>query len=67
MCPTRFDIYGWGGNQFGQIGNGIYNECKSKPFKINESISENFKAISCETLHSLALTEDGRVFWLWVQ
>jgi alpha-tubulin suppressor-like RCC1 family protein len=62
VLTSSGDIYGWGDNECGQIGNGTDSECQLIPFKINCLLSEKFKAISCGNSHSMALTEDGRVF-----
>jgi alpha-tubulin suppressor-like RCC1 family protein len=55
-------IYGWGRNQFGQIGCGSDCEYQLIPFKMNYLLSEKLKAVSCGAYHSMALTKDGRVF-----
>jgi alpha-tubulin suppressor-like RCC1 family protein len=61
LLTSSGDIYGWGENKFGQIENGSDSEYQLIPFKMNCSITEKFKAISCGFFHSLALTEGGRV------
>jgi alpha-tubulin suppressor-like RCC1 family protein len=62
VLASTGDIYGWGFNDYGQTGNGSVGKCQSIPFKINYNLPEKFKAISCGSQHSMALTEDGRVF-----
>lgn len=63
VLTSEGDIYGWGEeNSRGQIGTGIFSESQLEPIKINILLNEKFKAISCGACHSLALTEDGRVF-----
>jgi alpha-tubulin suppressor-like RCC1 family protein len=54
------DVFAWGKNRFGQIGNG---DCKVVliPYHVND-FNERVKAISCGEWHSMALTESGRVF-----
>ncbi len=56
------DIYSWGANKYGQIGIGSDRDCQPKPKKMKYSTNEKFKAISYGCYHSMALTEDGRVF-----
>jgi alpha-tubulin suppressor-like RCC1 family protein len=60
VLTSRGDIYGWGLRRVAEKGE--ENEWQSIPIKMNELIDEKFKAISCGALHSLALTESGRVF-----
>jgi hypothetical protein len=62
VLTSSGDIYGWGWNRYGQCGNG--SDCKYQliPFKMNDLIDVKFKAISCGTYHSMAVTTDGRVF-----
>jgi alpha-tubulin suppressor-like RCC1 family protein len=55
-------VYAWGSNQFGQIGNECDNECQLTPIKIEELDEEFIVGISCGLYHSLALTENGRVY-----
>jgi hypothetical protein len=56
------DIYAWGSNKYGQIGDGSDINCQPIPKKMKYSENEKFKAITCGCFHSMALTEDGRVF-----
>ncbi len=62
VLTSNGDIYAWGDNKSGQIGNRSDSQSQLIPFKINYSMNEKFKAISCGAYHSLALTERGRVF-----
>jgi RCC1 and BTB domain-containing protein len=62
VLTSNGDIYAWGDNESGQIGNGNDSQSQLIPFKINYSMNEKFKAISCGAFHSMALTESGRVF-----
>jgi hypothetical protein len=55
------ELYGWGHNDCGQVGNGtIYNQLIPK--KVNGFNNEKVVMISCGWRHSMALTESGRVF-----
>jgi alpha-tubulin suppressor-like RCC1 family protein len=58
------EVYAWGRNEFGQIGNEKSggNECQLIPIKVNGFNDEKVKQISCGFEHSMALTESGRVF-----
>ena len=58
------EVYAWGGNYLGQIGNGLQdlNGRALKPFKVDAFHGEKIKSISCGSSHSMALTENGRVF-----
>jgi alpha-tubulin suppressor-like RCC1 family protein len=62
VLTSSGDVYAWGHNQFGQIGNGSNDECHSIPHKMNDSMSEKFKSVSCGEYYSIALSIDGRVF-----
>jgi alpha-tubulin suppressor-like RCC1 family protein len=57
-------VYAWGSNEFGQIGNerSDKNECQLIPIKVNGFNEEKVIQISCGGYHSMALTESGRVF-----
>jgi alpha-tubulin suppressor-like RCC1 family protein len=54
------EVYAWGDNELGQIGNGKCSGCQFKPIKVN-GIDEKVIMISCGYYHSMALTESGRV------
>jgi RCC1 and BTB domain-containing protein len=56
------EVYAWGQNRLGQIGNG--EECSSelKPIKINIYDEHRIIAISCGSFHSIALSENGGVY-----
>jgi alpha-tubulin suppressor-like RCC1 family protein len=54
------DVFAWGQNRFGQIGNGDYKVVLI-PYHIND-FNERVKAISCGQSHSMALMESGHVF-----
>jgi alpha-tubulin suppressor-like RCC1 family protein len=58
------EVYAWGDNEWGQIGNRKSGDgkCQSIPIKINDFNEEKVVMISCGSDHSMALTESGRVF-----
>jgi hypothetical protein len=58
------EVYAWGLNSSGQIGNerGGENECQLIPIKVNGFNEEKIFMISCGDWYSMALTESGRVF-----
>jgi hypothetical protein len=55
------EVYAWGWNQFGEVGDGS-NDIQLIPIKLNAFNDEKVIQISCGYLHSMALTESGRVF-----
>jgi alpha-tubulin suppressor-like RCC1 family protein len=55
------EVYAWGYNYWGQIGNGCNND-QSIPFKVNGFNDERVVMISCGWSHSMALTECGHVY-----
>jgi alpha-tubulin suppressor-like RCC1 family protein len=62
VLTSSGDIYGWGHNEFGQIGNGSDSDWQSFPIKINESTSEKFKAsITAEYLAVAQMNSDNQV------
>jgi alpha-tubulin suppressor-like RCC1 family protein len=60
VLTNNAEVYSWGGNEWGQIGNGTHKE-QSTPIKVN-GFNESVVQISCGGYHSMALTESGRVF-----
>jgi alpha-tubulin suppressor-like RCC1 family protein len=58
------EVYAWGCNDLGQIGNGSYgfDTFQLIPIKLNGFDEEKVVMISCGKKHSMALTESGRVF-----
>jgi alpha-tubulin suppressor-like RCC1 family protein len=55
------EVYAWGGNHRGQIGNGCnYNQLI--PIKVKGFNNERVVMISCGSEHSMALTEFGHVY-----
>jgi alpha-tubulin suppressor-like RCC1 family protein len=57
------EVYAWGDNKRGQIGNGRSgeNEFQLTPIKVNGFNEEKVVMISCGGWHSMALTERGQV------
>jgi hypothetical protein len=59
------EVYAWGSNYSGQIGNGN-NSDQLIPIKVNGFNNERVVMISCGWFHSMALTECGHVYsWGW--
>jgi hypothetical protein len=59
------EVYAWGSNEFGQIGNGC-NDNQLIPIKVKGFNNERVVMISCGVAHSMALTECGHVYsWGW--
>jgi RCC1 and BTB domain-containing protein len=54
-------VYAWGWNDWGQIGNGCNND-QSIPIKVKGFNNERVVMISCGYFHSMALTECGHVY-----
>jgi alpha-tubulin suppressor-like RCC1 family protein len=54
------DVYSWGLNSCGQVGNGTNSKYQLIPYKVNNNIK--FKTISCGGWHSMALSEKGLAF-----
>ena len=56
-------LYGWGSNEFGQLGLRIVNFNKVyKPVLIDDLKNINFKQITCGAAHTLLLSNDGIVY-----
>ncbi len=55
------EVYAWGSNRFGQIGNAC-NSDQLMPIKMKGFNNERVVMISCGLWHSMALTESGRVY-----
>jgi hypothetical protein len=65
LAITKFgDLYAWGWNRFGQVGNDRISECESLPIKLDAFNGEKIVSISCGSYHSMALTINGRAF-IW--
>jgi alpha-tubulin suppressor-like RCC1 family protein len=61
VLTTFGEVYSWGSNNFGQIGNEC-NDNQITPFKVNGFRGKKVSMISCGSHHSLALTECGQVY-----
>jgi hypothetical protein len=59
-------LWGWGWNQNGELGNGTKGITQPGPMKVDQSAlgDAKFVAISTRTHHSLALDDRGRL-WAW--
>jgi len=55
------DVYAWGFNSEGPIGNGKNNHVLV-PYHVEGFCDEKVKAIACGLCHSMALTEGGNVY-----
>jgi alpha-tubulin suppressor-like RCC1 family protein len=55
------EVYAWGSNYYGQIGNGCNNN-QVIPIKVKGFNNERVVMISCGWGHSMALTECGHVY-----
>jgi hypothetical protein len=55
------EVYAWGSNHCGQIGNGC-NDAQLIPIKVKGFNNEKVVMISCGYEHSMALTECGHVY-----
>jgi hypothetical protein len=55
------EVYAWGDNIWGQIGNGC-NSDQLKPIKVRGFNNKRVVMISCGRWHSMALTECGHVY-----
>ena len=69
-------LYGWGNNEFGQLGVKTVNHTKLyKPVLIEDLNDVIIKQISCGSEHTLVLTSDGVIYgwgsnmlwtdWMW--
>ncbi len=56
------ELYGWGYNRIGQVGNGQNRTNEWSPFKIEHPPATKFEMISCGYHHSLALSSDRKVY-----
>ncbi|GLV44383.1 claret [Carabus blaptoides fortunei] len=63
---TNFGVYSWGSNCYGQLGLGPVVYQASYPSLVPSLSSEIIIDVSAGQYHSLALTNDGRVYsWGW--
>ena len=58
-----YDVYCWGFNDQGQLGNGNTIPL-SRPVKVTNSENKNFTSVGVGTSHACALADDGSV-WCW--
>jgi len=56
------DIFAWGYNRIGQIGNSQNKNNEWLPIKVDHPFFKKFKMISCGYHHSMALSLDGIVY-----
>jgi alpha-tubulin suppressor-like RCC1 family protein len=62
VLTQNSDVYAWGHNHCGQIGNRSEELFQLIPIKLNDFNDEKVIAISCGFNHSLALTDCGHVY-----
>ncbi len=62
---TDGELYMWGNNDYGQLGNSVtFN--KKKPIKKKIKGNPKISQVSCGNNHTGAITEDGRLYmWGW--
>lgn len=56
------EVYAWGHNVYGQVGNEFSINYQLLPSNLNNFIGEKCKSISCGSYHSMVLTESGRAY-----
>ncbi|XP_054155256.1 RCC1 and BTB domain-containing protein 1-like [Oppia nitens] len=56
------DVYSWGDNSYGQLGNGNNFDIQSVPHKVKGFDSQEVIQISCGYYHSMAITKAGHVY-----
>jgi hypothetical protein len=61
LLTSSGEVYAWGENSKGQIGNGCNAE-QLTPIKVNGFNDKRIIMTSCGGSHSMALTESGRVY-----
>jgi alpha-tubulin suppressor-like RCC1 family protein len=62
VLTQNSEVYVWGYNNLGQIGNGSEELFQLIPIKLNEFNDEKVISISCGFYHSMALTYCGHVY-----
>jgi alpha-tubulin suppressor-like RCC1 family protein len=62
-ATTAGAVYGWGANQYGQVGNGATDDLIDSPAVIS-GVAGTVRDFAASVRHTLALTEDGAV-WGW--
>lgn len=66
LALTTNGVYAWGSAQFGQIGIGMSSGQSPYPSLVETLWHEQIVEVSAGQYHSMALTEDGRVYtWGW--
>ncbi|XP_004390203.2 probable E3 ubiquitin-protein ligase HERC6 isoform X1 [Trichechus manatus latirostris] len=55
-------VFAWGAGSEGQLGTGGFEELKFTPKKVNTLADIKIIQVSCGHYHSLALSQDGKVF-----
>eukprot|EP00106_Octopus_bimaculoides_P003264 XP_014770706.1 PREDICTED: uncharacterized protein LOC106869467 [Octopus bimaculoides] len=59
-------VYSWGSSKYGQVGVGAYHHYYTRPMLVESLSSECCVSLVCGQYHSVALTNDGKVFtWGW--
>jgi alpha-tubulin suppressor-like RCC1 family protein len=61
LALTQKEVYAWGYNKQGQIGNGSFDE-QDESIKLDCFEEEIVIGISCGAYHSMALTNKGHIF-----
>lgn len=62
IWPETFTtLTAWGGNSFGQLGDGTSGDRRTTPVEVSNLEGAELKAIAGGQLHSLALKDDGTV------
>ncbi|XP_055373246.1 probable E3 ubiquitin-protein ligase HERC4 isoform X2 [Condylostylus longicornis] len=56
------DLYAWGGNSYGQIGNGVTSEKVTKPTLVSSLSGLPISFIGCGGFHSFILSKSGAVY-----
>jgi hypothetical protein len=56
------DIYTWGSNRFGQLGNGFFDLHNHEPEMVESLKTVNIISISCGDYHTIALSDNDEVY-----
>lgn len=57
VITEKGELYMWGGNNWGQLGNGSKEDCE-----VPTKVMENVKCVSLGWMHSEVLTENGELY-----